>query len=174
MAEIIPELVRIFSQIDNIPSLKRAMLRNWLPRYWFDEYSGASILQSMREAGRGIRTSDFYEIQRQRLAQPIGEQDFQELPVGALIPRAWFREDHGLELSRKAHYRFKVYYRDLETGDTGFLVRHVSSDWQLDPDEATALISQYYPLGLEYQGFVIEDIAIFDVWAKPGAKLLRW
>ena len=167
-------LEEIFREAPVSGKALRGWLRTNFPRWMWETYSGAEILRALRAAGKGIRTQDFYAIRRQVLATPVHEEDLQSLPDDVLIPRRWFREDHGLSLSTAAHYRFRVWVEDTETGERFAVVRHLATDLHLTPGEAREMMSQYYPRGLPYEGFRVVDVELFDVWAQPGATLERW
>lgn len=151
---------------------RRNYIRTNLARSVWESFSGAEILQSLRDMGLGINTGDFYRIRGEVLGMIQQPDVFDAIKDDPLIPRVLFRDDHGFDLTEAALYRFTIYGKDLETGEDIEITRAVTSDRQLSVEQATTQISQFYPVGLKYENMEITSVELMDALIMPGAMLL--
>ena len=127
--------------------LQGESLRNWLRTDGagiFSAFStGIDALEFARELGVSIRTSDFYQIRREVLAQIESAQPLFGYPDNQLIPYAWHETNHGMDFSTEFTYRVHEFGRDRNTGVLRDQWVSVASDRIMTRNEIIETARQY-------------------------------
>jgi len=134
--------------------------------------SGKAILEELRGQGVRIRTSEFYAIRRQVLAERNLEQIFREhireYDPNGLIPAAWHSTEHGLNLRSQYLYRVRVTGYDNVTNEWVERISSISSNEQMSVSQIKDEMTSHLTLGIDSDPISIESMDMHSALARPG------
>lgn len=139
-------------------------------KIWKQE-SGRSILKALRTAGVEIRDKTFWDIRRGVLGLEKYEEQIRGLKGDTLVPKGWMVVPEKRSLAKQAQYRFSMTAVDLLSDEETDIFRAVSTDKHLTPWQAEEQIMDLHLETPETSMYIIQDIQLYEVWMKEGAKL---
>ena len=149
----------------------RGWIRNNISMQTWQNVSGNQILDTLKEAGIGIRRTDFLGIRREVLGIVKYQEALEKVPGESLVPRAYMQDRSDLRMTNNLQYRYDVLGYDPNTGERTVHVRAISSNDWLTKDQAEEMISSLYLFPTENSNYMVEDISISEVWINDPNRL---
>lgn len=150
---------------------RRSYIRHSIAESDWSSRSGASILDDLRESGIGIRTQDFYNIRREKVAEIQRAEEFRALEDDTLVPYSMMNEQTGVSLTMRAQYRLRLTVQDPETGQMSYVYRSIADDVHYTKGEIESFAESLFQMGGEGYNFNIVETTLHDVWLEPGGRL---
>ena len=98
--------------------------------------SGTLLLAELRSQGVKIATGTFFAIRREVLGLVKFQEQITGLDTDTLVPQSFMVSNHGLKLSGRFQYRFRISIEDPDTGDITDEWASIITDDQLTPQGA--------------------------------------
>lgn len=138
----------------------------------WNKESGNAILTALKDAGMGIRRTDFLSIRRDVLGIIKYQEKMEKLPGPSLVPKAYMQDRSELKMSNNLQYRFTVLGYDPETDERDFFVRAISSNEWMSKDQAEEFISSIYIFPVGESNYIVEDVMLEEVWLNDEKCLI--
>lgn len=147
---------------------RRNYIANSISDSVWQDYSGANILEALRNIGYGINTQDFYNI-RSRILGAIEDRDYiLGLDDEGLIPISSMIEKPGMRMVAKIQYRMELNIIDPVTGQEDTVNRSISSNQHYTKNELYELASNVFSTALYPDLGEILGYELIEVWRQPG------
>ena len=150
---------------------ERADVRTWLRfgrgRSLFSEFSGTKILSVLQQFDLGIRRGDFYEIQRQVLGENQYREFLDVLGKDYYVPRAYWVNNHGMELSTKVIYRFEVEGSVFGTDAHDTRYFSIGANQELTVQQAEDALLSLLAGEAEYYGIIVSKFTLDTMFIQP-------
>ena len=166
-------LLRAFLPYPTGPGDVRKWLYNSVSPNAFNPLKGGftanGFLDFLKDAGLGIRRTDFLKIRRDILGYERFEESIKNLKPQTRIPRAWFNNPTEFEMSKDFQYRFKVTGTDPITGKDIEQVFSWGSDIEVSVEVAEAQITSLIVDEEEFYDLRLHSVDVIQGWVKEGA-----
>jgi hypothetical protein len=148
-------------QYEDTPEGRRYAIQYQIAQWRFEQWSGSTLLDWLRDAGLGIRSSDFYAIRGQRLAGPPHQDDFGQLDDSSVTPLAWMENQPSWNMRTRFMYVSHVVIKDPITGEERAENRMIGSDTLLTKDEVYGKLDDFFTeIYGESQGTLVQATLI--------------
>lgn len=150
------------------PQSRRNFIYNNIPRSVWEEYSGQAILASLRSAGLGIGTDDFYDIRSNILDDIENADRVRGIPSYVQVPIDFMTEGSFWNNDADYIYTLQVTQRDPLTGEPITRYTTLRSNDQLSQDDILELMSDDEGNVYDPSDNQILEMKLYNALYRPG------